>query len=287
MTFDAPSLDHIARGKPHAACINRAGQKVRLANERGDKPVHRLCVNVARGADLLDFAGAHHPDAVAHRQGFFLVMGDEDEGDSGFKLQALQLDLHFLAQLQVQCRQRLVQQQHLGLRGQRAGQCHALLLAAGQLTGLAVRHRSQLHQRQHLGSDRRDLGRRAALHFQPETDVLRHGQMREQGIALEHGIDGAAVGRVLGDILAIQQDFPRSRRFEAGDQAQQRSLAAARGTKKRKELTLADVYRDIVKRTQGAVALAKGLYSVADFHRDVLVHKPISRFHAMIVRVGL
>ena len=170
---------------------------------------------------------------------------------------------------------------------QRAGQCHALLLAAGQLAGLAVRHRPQLHQRQHLGGDRRDLGRRAALHLQPETDILRHRQVREQGIALEHGVHRAAVGRVLGDILAVQKDFPRSGRFESRDQAQQRGLAAARGAQKREELALADVYRDIVKRTQGAVALAKGLYSVADFHRDVLVHKPISRFHAMIVRVGL
>ncbi|MNG17487.1 hypothetical protein D3C84_1014770 [compost metagenome] len=58
-------------------------------------------------------------------------MGDEDEGDAGFFLHALEFDLHFLAQLEVQRRQRLVEQQHLGLRRQGPGQRHALLLATG------------------------------------------------------------------------------------------------------------------------------------------------------------
>ena len=42
------------------------------------------------------------------------------------------------ADLGVERRERLVEQQHLRLRRERAGQRHALLLAAGELVGIAV-----------------------------------------------------------------------------------------------------------------------------------------------------
>ena len=53
-------------------------------------------------------------------------------------LQPLQLDLHLLAQLEVERRQRLVEQQHLRPVRQRAGERHALLLAARELAGAAL-----------------------------------------------------------------------------------------------------------------------------------------------------
>src|SRR3546814_17243097 len=64
-------------------------------------------------------------------------------------LQALQLDLHLLAQLEVERRERLVEQQHLGLAGERARQRHALLLSAGELPRPAMGVALQLNQRQH------------------------------------------------------------------------------------------------------------------------------------------
>src|SRR3546814_5304645 len=55
----------------------------------------------------------HHRDAVGHRQRLVLVMGDDHEGDADALLQVHQLEAHPLAQLGVERRQRLVQQQHL------------------------------------------------------------------------------------------------------------------------------------------------------------------------------
>ena len=48
-------------------------------------------------------------------------------------LQRLQLDAHLLAQLGIERGERLVEQQHVGLEHQRAGQRHALPLAARKL----------------------------------------------------------------------------------------------------------------------------------------------------------
>jgi hypothetical protein len=50
-------------------------------------------------------------------------------------LDALQLDPHVLAQVGVERRERLVEQQHVGLDHDGAGERDALLLAAGQLAG--------------------------------------------------------------------------------------------------------------------------------------------------------
>ncbi len=89
-------------------------------------------------------------DPVGHRQRLALVVGDEDESDAERAAAGLQLLLHLLAQLQVERAQRLVEQQHLRLVDQRAGQRHALALAAGKLSGLAGAVAGKLHQLQRL-----------------------------------------------------------------------------------------------------------------------------------------
>jgi hypothetical protein len=86
----------------------------------------------SRVVELGDLAIEHHRDAVGHDQRLFLVMGDQDEGDADLALQLDQFHLHLFAHLLVERRERLVQQQHLGLQDQRAGQRHALALPARQ-----------------------------------------------------------------------------------------------------------------------------------------------------------
>ena len=64
-------------------------------------------------------------------------MGHEDERDADLALDALELDLHLLAQLEVQGAERLVEQQHLGPVDEGPGEGDALPLPAGQLGRLA------------------------------------------------------------------------------------------------------------------------------------------------------
>ncbi|MDH4988333.1 hypothetical protein QEZ47_23035 [Aminobacter anthyllidis] len=65
-----------------------------------------------------------------HCQRLFLVVGHEHEGLAGLFLDRLELDLHLLAQLGVERRQRLVEQQHFRVWSKCAHQRHALALAA-------------------------------------------------------------------------------------------------------------------------------------------------------------
>ena len=114
-----------------------AGQQVGLAEEVGHEGGRRVLVDLGRRAQLLDLARVHHRDRVGHRHGLLLVVGDVHERDAHLGLDPLELDLHLPAQLQVERAERLVEQQHLRAVDQRAGQCDALLLAAGELRGPA------------------------------------------------------------------------------------------------------------------------------------------------------
>ena len=114
-----------------------ASRKLVSPMKLATKRFGRVIVNIARRPDLQDPAAAHHRDAVRHGQRLFLVVRHEHEGDAGLVLQPLELDLHLLAQLEVERRQRLVQQQHLRPRRQRPRQRHPLLLAARELAGCA------------------------------------------------------------------------------------------------------------------------------------------------------
>ena len=49
--------------------------------------------------------------AVAHRERFLLVVGHVDEGDADLALERLELELHLLAELEVERAQRLVEEE--------------------------------------------------------------------------------------------------------------------------------------------------------------------------------
>ena len=119
------------------------GSRFAVPMKPATKAVAGLVVDLGRGADLVDPTLGHDRDAVRHRQGLLLVVGDEDEGDADLALDALQLELHDLAELQVERAERLVEQQGLGQVDQGTGERDALLLAAGELVRLAFRHVGQ------------------------------------------------------------------------------------------------------------------------------------------------
>ena len=73
-----------------------------------------------------------HDDAVGERDRLGDVVGDQDRGEALVEPDALQQLLHLDAGQRVERAERLVERQDLRLADQRAGQRHALLLAAGQ-----------------------------------------------------------------------------------------------------------------------------------------------------------
>jgi hypothetical protein len=105
-------------------------EKIHPADELGDEARRRTLVDVGGPADLLDAPGVHHRNAVRHDERLALVVRDEHRGNAEPALQARDLDSHLVAQLQVEIRQRLVEQQHRRIDDERASERDALALPA-------------------------------------------------------------------------------------------------------------------------------------------------------------
>ena len=107
-------------------------------DELGDERGARAVVELGRRRDLLEPAGRHHADPVAERQRLLLVVGHEQRRRADRDLDAADLLAELAADLRVERRERLVEQQHLGLDRERPRQRDALLLAAGQLVRISA-----------------------------------------------------------------------------------------------------------------------------------------------------
>ncbi len=115
------------------------GQQIGIADERGGKARRRLLVERLRAADVHQAAFVHYRNAVRQRERLDLVVRDvEDRHVRQFPVQSRDLLQHAAAQLRVQRRQRLVEQQNLRTNRQRPGDGDPLLLAAGQLLRVAL-----------------------------------------------------------------------------------------------------------------------------------------------------
>ena len=153
--------------------------------------------------------------------------------------------------LEVERRERLVQEQHLGLGRQRAHDRRRLLLPARQLVRIPVQVEPDVERRDQLGDAPVDLGLRLALELQRIRDVVDRAHPREHRLAvvLEHVAD---LG--LGERLAVEQDLAGVDRDQAGDHVDERRLAAAVGPEHRHDPVLGDVEVEVlVQRPAGEV----------------------------------
>ena len=78
---------------------------------------------------------------------------------------------------------------------------------------------------------------------------------------LEHEADLALAHVAVGGVLSIEQDAALVGVFEAGDDPEQRGLAAAGRAQQRDQLARREVQRDAVERDEAA----EGLADVLDF----------------------
>ena len=231
------TLGHVAQvahgGLHHHMAVhgpNDGGCKHPVANELGHKAAGRAVVEGVGVVPLVQLALMHHANGVANGKGLQLVMGNKQGGGlRGFQNSA-DLVRQALAQVDVQVRKRLVEQQQARLGGERAGQGHTLLLTARQLMRKTVLLPRQAHQRQHLGH----AG--SALHLgqvvNAKTHIAPDAQMRKQRVVLKHhanlAVFGRQIKRAAADHLTTQPDGALAHRLQPRYRAQQRGLAAAR-----------------------------------------------------------
>ena len=92
------------------------------------------------------FVDEHHAVRYLAREAH--LVGDHNHGHS-LPRQRLHHLQHLAHQLRVQCRRWLVEEHHVGLHGEGAGNSHALLLAPRKLRGISIELVAQAHLDQH------------------------------------------------------------------------------------------------------------------------------------------
>ena len=171
-------------------------------------------------------------------------------------LQLLQLDLHVLAEFEIERAQRLVEQEQRGFEHETPRDRDALLLATRQLIDpLAFRTRQadSLEHRCHALANQR-LG--GATAREPVADVFADRHHREQRKMLEYHVDRPAIGQNAPHRASAYAHVTGVRLEKSRDKPEQRRLAAARGSENRKEAAAPHRERQVVDREVRAVTLA-------------------------------
>ena len=232
----------MAQRRRDLAAVDTPLEPVHRPEEAGHERVDRGRVELGGRAALHDPAGEHGVDPVADPDRLLGVVGHQQHRGPGLAQECQGLVAHLRAQRGVEGRERLVEQHQLRRGRQRAGQRHALLLAAGESVRVGARVGRHVDGGQQLGDA--PLAPTPVAAVEPEGDVLADAQMREQGEVLEHQADPAPLRRQqragLGEHAAVERDPAGLQGLEPGDQPQRRGLAAARGTDEAMDLARRD-----------------------------------------------
>ena len=223
-----------------------AREQVGRPHESGHERRLRILVHLGRRADLFDAAAVEDGQAVGQGQRLVLVVGHEDERDADVLLDRLELDLHLLAELQVEGAQRLVEQEQLRPVHERAREGDPLALAAGELARLSRLEARQAHELERLRDPGLPLAPAHLPHHEPVPDVVADGHVRKEGVVLEDGVHVALVGRQARHVDAVQQHLALGRELEPGDHPQGRGLPGARRAEHGEELAVSDIEADSV-----------------------------------------
>ena len=171
-----------------------------------------LSYSVPGRAGLLDAPVVHDDDLLGDLHRLLLVVGDEDGRHVDLVVQPAQPLAQLGAHLRVERAEGLVEQQHLRLHGQRAGERHALHAGRRRAgTGSGRRGRRAARARAARRHAAADLVLGALADAEPEGHVVVDGHVLEGRVVLEDEADAACAGGRGGDVL-VRRSRPRPRR---------------------------------------------------------------------------
>src|ERR1700688_75921 len=178
-----------------AAVTDLAGEDVHAPDKRGGEGGARRLVDFIRRPDLLDLSLTHDRDPIGRDHRFGLIVRYVDHRDPGRVVQPANLEAHRLAQVRVEVGERFVEEKDVRLDDDRARQCDALLLAAGELGRIASREPLQMDGLENAIDASHDLVARHFSHFEAVRDVLGDRLVRPNRVRLEDHRHVAAFGR--------------------------------------------------------------------------------------------
>ena len=196
-------------------------------------------------------------------------MGDIDAGDTKRSLKPFDFDPHLAAQLGVEIRKRLVEQEHGGLAHDGAAHGDALALAAGKIArppleeGLDAEHACSFHHA------RLDLGLRRFPVAQAVGHVVVDRHVRIERVVLEHHGD-VALGRLdVVDHAIADPNLARADGLDPSDHAQQRRFPAAGGPHEHAKGAVGHVETDALDGFDAAGIELANVFEIHACHRPL------------------
>ena len=182
--------------------------------------------------------------------------------DAELPQQDLQVHAVFLAQRLVQVGEGLVHQEERRVARDAAAERDALLLAARQRGGLAIQQVGQLDAHQLAGPLVLRAGEGVQLRrLLAEQEVGQHvgarAHVRIERVALEDHADAPITGANVAHVHVVVADHARVGGDEAGDELQQRGLAAAARPQDDHGLAVGDPQRQVVDGERRALPAAR------------------------------
>jgi len=188
------------------------------------------------GADVAGIA-AEHDDAIGEQDGFFNVVGDQEDGLGGHGLVGPELE-QFRAEVlggeHVEGAEGLVHEENLRLDDEGAGKADALLHAAGELLGVSSFKAVEADGVKHLHAAGAALDGVDAASLKRGLDIFKDREPGEEREALK---DNGDVDLGVGDGLFMPIDMARGGDGEAGEHAQHGGLAGAGGAEEGDDLS--------------------------------------------------
>ena len=276
------------------------GQAQAAPRDLGQRGEQRLRVGVARPREevlatrhLDQFAGIHDADAMRHPGDDAEVVGDQQHGHAALALELREQVENLRLDGDVKGGGRLVGNQQVGLAGQRDGDHHALLHAAGKLERilaqppLGVGDANLAQQVEHAPAGR--LAAQTAVAVEDFADLhadLQHGVEAGRRLLEDHRDARAAhlahVGFGQGQqFLAFQPDAAAGdapgRRQQAHDALCGGRLAATGFAEQRKGLALGNGEGNAVDRKQYPLSGHETEAQVGDFQHQAALGSKASR----------
>ncbi len=133
-------------------------------------------------------------------------MGDEQESAAEIGMKPMQFILHGMAKLQVERRQRFVKKKNLGAHDQGSRQRHPLLLPARQEGWVSVGKIREPGKARRIRNTIINLAARRLAQPQTIADILAHGHVRKETVALEHRVRGPRFRTQLRHVAPVDLD---------------------------------------------------------------------------------
>ena len=184
--------------------------------------INRLVINIDRRPRLNNFTVIHNENPVAHSQGFLLVVRDKDKSNAQTLLQFPQLILHICTQLQIQSRQRLIQQNDPRLINDCPRDGYTLALTARQFANRTALKTFQLNHFQYFGNPLLNFFFINLAQTQRKGHIFKNIHMRKQCIGLKNRVDVSFISWNIIDADAIKKNIPVRRVQKSSNDVQNR-----------------------------------------------------------------